>query len=258
MKSGPQLLLAALIVALGGCAALMPPRPADRDASLRLDRGLAAFDADRYDEAQENLTWVYRHCPSQEAGARALLALAALELDPRNPDASPAKGTELLGRALRSPGTPGWSRPLAETGFLVSLALGAPHPDHAPAGERPAAVPAAADSAAVDSVAAVEIEPGAEPGPWTAVAAELPEPLDPDEVADVYGCGSVIDGTTWTTPTLPTLPGPSMAAMLSEMQAQRDSIAVSADTLREELNAARGQLAATREELERIRRTLKP
>jgi hypothetical protein len=279
MKSGPQLLLAALIIALGGCAALMPRPPAERDATVRLDRGLTAYDAVRYQEAREELTWVYRHCPGRQAGSQALAALAALELDPRNRDARPAVGTELLGRLIQDPAVPQWSRPLVETGFLVSLALGAPHPDHHPSTEPiatdpdPGAEPAETppDTAAADAPAGEEPaeEPAGEPVPVDSGAAApapaapvavavAPEPLDPAAVQDVYGCGPVVEVEGWYAPALPELPGPSMAVMLSEMQSERDSIAMTADTLRQELAAAREQLAATREELERIRRTLKP
>ncbi|MFP4623722.1 MAG: hypothetical protein ACLFRX_06035, partial [Gemmatimonadota bacterium] len=121
------ILLAPLLAA--GCAAIGPDRSPEQNARFRLDRGLTALDAGRYAAAFDDLAWVYSRCPAREAGAHALAALAALELDPRHPDGRPEVAADLLGRMIQEPGTPRWVRPLAETTFLAARELGAPHPE---------------------------------------------------------------------------------------------------------------------------------
>ena len=264
MTSPRQLTIFAAALVIGGCAALTPDRPEDRDARHRLDRGLSALEAGAYAEAYDDLAWVYSRCPGQETGSRALMALAALELDPRNRQARPAVGSQFLAEAIQDPGAPRWARPLTETGFLTALALGAPHPDRS----APPADTAAADTAIADS-ATVAGSPSRGPD-LTRTPATDADPrghrvaLDPalqgsgDEALPVYGCGDAVAREGWTPPALPTLPGPSMAALLSSAEAGRDSAMVRADTLQAELARVRDQLAATRAELERIRKTLKP
>lgn len=246
MKPALLALTAGLALALGGCAVLDADRSPERDAQLRLERGLSAFAADHYSEAFEDLSWVYLNCPGREAGARALVALAALELDPRNRGARPHVGTELLARAIRSPGTPRWSRPLVETSFLTTLALGAPHPEP-PATAEPA--DSMEDDPLPDSLAGEEVA-GEE------IQEAFPVPSPTREAA--YGCGAPIEPNAWTPPPLPELPGPTMVALLADAEADRDSLASRADTLQTQLEAVQEQLTATRNELERIRRTLKP
>lgn len=244
-------LVSALAIALGACATLQPDRPPERNAEVRLDRGLAALGAGRYGAAFDDLAWVYSHCPGREAGSRALTALAALELDPRNRAGRPDVAAGLIAEMIRDSGTPHWLRPLAETTFLTALALGAPSPDHDPT-----------DRATADDTADA-MDPDAMPlrdRPQVARRAERPGALEPTEstAEPTYGCGPMVRMEGWVAPALPVLPGPSMAAMLRQVERERDSLALHADTLRTQLATAREQLAATREELERIRRTLKP
>lgn len=274
MSRPKQLLVLVVLLAAGGCAALGTERAPERNAQLRLERGLSALNAGYYTEALDDLAWVYSHCPGREAGVHALTALAALELDPRNRLARPALGTDLLGRLTQHPGTPRWNRPLVETTFLTALALGAPHP--APV-DTAAADTAVADTAAGltvpgDTVAGDDVELAGEPladveaaeraAAERAAAGEDPhraalqEPA-PD-VEPVYGCGPAVDAEGWVAPVLPTLPGPTMVALLRDAELERDSLAVRVDTLTKQLTAVREQLTATREELERIRKTLKP
>lgn len=242
MKPPRQLLVLAAVMAVGGCATLVSERPPEQNAELRLDRGLFALEAGMYSEAFDDLAWVYSHCPSGEAGSRALVALAALELDPRNQMARPALGTELLARLLQTPDAPGWVRPLVETTYLTGLALGAPQPtDTTVAGDAQAGTPVhdhdEADEEYMDHAAVAPPEPDADP---------------------VYGCGAKVAVEDWSPSALPTLPGPSMARLLAEAEAKRESTAARADTLRSRLATVTEELEATRAELERIRKTLKP
>jgi hypothetical protein len=278
-----KLLALTAVLAVAGCAVLQPRQAPERNAALRLDRGLEALEGGHYREAFDDLAWVYSNCPVHENGVRALTALAAMELDPRNLAARPSIGTQLLGRLIQTQATPGWIRPMAETGLLTAVALGAAHPDGpaetdvadstraTPADTTvdPAAVPnvadsataaAASDPATADSATAVMEAP---PTPTATLAvARTPDPrlraFGPGERDPVYGCGDAIDTDDWTPPALPRLPGPSMADMLLSTEANRDAMALQMDSLRQRLETVNEQLTATRAELERIRKTLRP
>lgn len=284
MKSPTLLLVLSLVALAGGCAALTPAPPPEQNAEVRLERGLAALEVGRYTQAFDDLAWVYTHCPGRTAGSHALVALAALELDPRNRVARPAVATELLGRVIRDPGTPDWLRPMAEAGFLTALALGAPHPDGLPAPD-PAPDPVA-DSAITgdpleraDSVDRAEPPAHADSLEQADPAAELPAAVTKEEapaerpvpdpspanpataaVEPAYGCGPriAVDEQGRMASALPTLPGPSMATLLARSEAVRDSAIGRTEALQRELAAVREQLQATEAELERIRKTLKP
>ena len=235
------LLLGTLVT---GCAALGTERPPERNATLRLDRGLAALDAGAHREAFDDLAWVYSHCAGREAAARAAVALAALELDPRNRAARPDIGTDLLGRVIRDPATAEWVRPLAETAFLAALALGAPAPDAA--------------EATVDDAEGEAAHAEAPVGTPASPDEVLPVPA-PGAAGDrVYGCGDIVEVDDAAVASLPRLPGPSMAELLAETEAEREAAQGRADSLQQQLVAVEEELSATRSELERIRKTLKP
>jgi hypothetical protein len=268
-----KLLPLTAVLAVAGCAMLRTEQAPERNAALRLDRGLEALDAGHYREAFDDLAWVYSNCPVNENGVRALTALAAIELDPRNRAARPSVGTELLGRLIQHRATPGWVRPMAETGLLTAMALGATDPDR-PAGiadsarsapadptaaDAPTPEPASADSTPADS-GSTAVTPAAPTA--TLTVAPAPEPalrmFGSGERDPVYGCGEAVDMDDWTPPALPRLPGPSMADMLVRAEANRDAMALQVDSLRHRLDAVKEQLSATQAELERIRKTLKP
>lgn len=247
MTAPKRLLIPALVATLAGCAAITPERAPEQNAQHRLDRGLAAIGAGLYAEAFEDLAWVYSHCYGRQAASHALTALAALELDPRNAAARPQLGTELLGQVIQEPGAPGWVRPLAESAFLAALALGAPHPYGAGSGTE--GHDHAGDPGPLsDSGPHFDDEPRVHPALGATIA----------DQGTVYGCGRAVQSEGWVTPTLPTLPGPSMAELLASAQQRRDATVARADTLRQELALVKEQLTATRAELDRIRETLKP
>ncbi len=280
MKRATLLLVFAVATGIGGCATLTAKRSEDQNARFRLERGLTALDSGAYTAAFDDLAWVYSQCTGREAAGQALLALAALELDPRNERARPAVGTDLLGRAITGAEAPRWARPLAETSFLTALALGAPHPaPPAPSGPMVERTDAATGTAALSDATTdtAALETGA-PGTSATDAHRAPVSHDPDEPATTaaqalpprgmaagagggeaaYGCGPVVEARDTATAVLPELPGPSMAALLSRAESRRDSLTVTTELLQRELISLREQLAATRAELERIRKTLKP
>jgi hypothetical protein len=234
----------AVLTVVAGCATLRPA-PAGYNASTRLAAGLAAHDEGRYAAAFEEFAWVARSCPGREAGVQARAALASLELDPRNRAGRPGVGTELLADLILDPVTPGWMRPVLQNTYLLSLGLGAP-PARRPVADtaaRPAAPLVPADTAV----------PAADRQPPAAVA-----PVSPASAVPVRGCGPVLVATAAPPPTLPTLPGPSLRALLAEAETERDQLAGRTAAMETELARLRDELARTRSELERIRRTLRP
>jgi hypothetical protein len=263
----------ALVLGTAGCAALQPAPPADRDAALRLESGLAALEAGRTAAAYEELAWVAAHCTARSAGLHARLGLVALELDPRNEAGRPAIGTELLAELILDETTPLWLRPALESSYLMARGLGAPAPGamaRAPAdeaGDAPQADPPVTDTAAAAlppaDTAAVDTMPVAAgpPEPVPDEAVEAPAPLEawltPAD-GPVYGCGEVLVPVARPATELPTLPGPSLAAMLTRVREERDAQAARATGLDTEIAELRRQLEATRAELDRIRRTLRP
>jgi hypothetical protein len=260
----------ALLLFAAGCAALRPAPP-ERDAALRLAQGLAAFDAGQYNEAFDQLAWVYAHCPGRQAGLEAAISMAALELDPRHPSGRPAVGAQLLASVILDPTTPDWVRQIARTTYLISLGLGAPPAPSPPAADtpptegdeppaEPVTPPTEGDAPPAEPVTpptegdappAEPVTPPAEP------AATLPR-QDASYAGFAFGCGPVLRDVGPAPSELPTLPGPSLAAMLTETEAERDALAAQTATLLEELTRLRRELTETRAELERIRRTLRP
>jgi hypothetical protein len=269
------------IVSAAGCATLGPPPP-DQDASVRLAAGLAALDAGRYAESFDELVWVLASCPDRQAGLHARVALAALELDPRNPVSRPGVGAELLGELIQSPGTPDWLRPLSATAYLLALGLGAPAAaDTAAPADEPAPAPAVVDEPHHPVAPEVPAAPAPDTGPVLPAADTRPpgepvrEPEDPVQAAGdpvqaaeltpvvtsrrpVFGCGPLLEKEPEVVAELPVLPGPSLAALLAETERDRDRVEELARAMESELDRLRLELAEARSELERIRRTLRP
>lgn len=107
---------------LTGCATVLH-RTSEPDA--RLDAGLLALAEKDYPVAFDNLVWVVTNHPDEPAGRRALQALVALDLDPRNPQRRINVGAQLAARFLRRDDVSAWERPLIETVYLLAVELGA-------------------------------------------------------------------------------------------------------------------------------------
>lgn len=245
MMRPKHLLVPAILIGLGACSALRPAPLMERDATYRLDRGLRALDAGRYREAFDDLVWVESRCAGHVRGAEARVALAALELDPRNERGRAGLGTDLLGQLLRDPVTRAWVRPIAETSYLMAMSLGAP-----PAPELMAEPPA--PEAAVNADTAADADAAAD------VGGARPLPTAPPADEPAHGCGSRVYAEGWAAPRLPELPGPGLAARLSDAEASRNAAAARADSVGRELERVTQRLAETEAELERIRKTLQP
>lgn len=249
-----------------------PERSPEQDASHRLERGLAALDAGLYREAFDDLAWVQAHCPDRVAGARAVAALAAVELDPRNETGRPGLGTALLGRFIQDPARPEWAVPLAETSYLLARGLGAPPAEGEPRPEVAEVDTATADSVPAVSADSVPVESADSVASDTVTADSLGAPspavdsprvrledvLPPRASEAAYGCGAAVDTASWTPPPLPQPPGPSLLEVIATLEGQRDAMASRADTLVSEVATLRRRLTETENELERIRKTLRP
>jgi hypothetical protein len=176
---------------LTGCATLKGSL--ESRAEERLEASLAALARGDYRAAHEGLAWVAEHDAGDKHGRRALLALAALELDPRNPDRRIAAGTDVAASYLTLEEKDSWTNPVAQTLYLLGLELGA-------AEERVEKAERAAERAAAR---------------------------------------------------LPSLPGPSVSARIRNVEQERDRLKSRVETLEKEL----GEKV---QELERIRKTIRP
>lgn len=281
-----------LALLLGSCAALRTTAPPESDAEFRLTQGLLALRAGQHAEAFDQFVWVQAHCPGREAGARAQAVLAAMELDPNHAGGRPAVGMELLEGLIMGADTPDWMRPMARTTYLLALGLGARGPaSPETAAEPPAGEPEASPepdpaeplpdepAAPAEERPGLELEPVTPAEPDTAAELEAPPAPAPDEPGEdtvaapggvterrqiqadpgpIHGCGRPVESALPADARLPTLPGPSLAAMLGAVEADLEAEAERTAALEAELATARRELAETRAELERIRRTLRP
>lgn len=182
----------ALAVLLTGCATLKAPLASRGEE--RLEESLAAFARGDYRTAQEGLSWVAQNDADEAHGRAALLALAAVELDPRNPARRIAVGTDVAASYLALRDKEGWTNPVAQTMYLLGLELGA------------------AEERVEKAERAVE----------RANAARLPS-----------------------------LPVPSVSARIRTTEQERDKLKARVEVLEK-------QLAEKEQELERIRKTIRP
>lgn len=258
MRAKP-LLTVALLLGTASCTMVTTATPPERDADVRMDLGLAALENQQFRAAFDELSWVYTQCAGYERGVQALVGLAALELDARNEAGRPGTGAELLARLITEPGQPDWLRPLTESSYLMALALGAPAVGQAGAAPDTGAA-VTPDTLPGDTAPATSGEPLAEAAPDD--RRRLPPPgqrerLRTNRDEPVYNCGAPVP-TDEATRSLPTLPGPSLVALLAEAEAARDASTSRTEALNAELQALRQRLQETEQELERIRRTLRP
>jgi hypothetical protein len=114
------LAIAGLLV---GCATFKAPL--ESSSEKRFEEALAALGRGDYRSAHEGLSWVAQHDADDKRGQQALLTLAALELDPRNPSRRIAAGADVAASYLGLAEKPAWTNPLAQTLYLLGLELGA-------------------------------------------------------------------------------------------------------------------------------------
>jgi hypothetical protein len=109
---------------LVGCATLKAPL--ESRGEQRFEEALAALGRGDYRSAHEGFTWVAQNERDDDHGQHALLILAALELDPRNPERRIAQGADVAASYLGVPDKEeNWTVPVAQTLYLLGLELGA-------------------------------------------------------------------------------------------------------------------------------------
>ncbi|HUF11620.1 MAG TPA: hypothetical protein VMN78_00805 [Longimicrobiales bacterium] len=223
--------------------------------------GVSALDLGDFSLAAGHLAPVAAICPVDETGRRAMLLLAAGELDPRNPDGRPDAAAELTAFQIARPGqAEPWAAVLAAELYALSLDYGAdaipPNDppdvgviwsrylddgDFAARRAAPAREPVGAeadDTARADvAVAAVVAPPAVE------------SPRNGGPLCDVP---SPIRGLT-----LPELTGPPAGAG-RRGEPGTPGAGEDARALMAEVDRLRAQLAEKEQELDRIRRTLRP
>ncbi len=200
-----------LVLSLGAglaCARARPGGPRAPGPEQRLAQSLASLDSGQYAQATRELQALAQMYPNRPLGREALLATAAAELDPRNPERQLDQGAALMGQYLQSAAASDWTRPVAQTLYLLSLELGATT-------ER--AQQAEADAARARAQAS------------RASARALPD-----------------------------LPGPSIATRMSDLEHDRDRLTARVHDLEAGTAQLQKTLADTVQELQRIRRTLRP
>ncbi len=126
-RPAPFIASLAVFCALGACASagIVGDTSDAPDPESVLRQGVDALGSGHFREAHEDLSWVYTHYPEQDVGRRALLVIAAAEMDPRNPDQRLTVGARLLERFFAPDSIAGWQEPVAESMYLLALDLGA-------------------------------------------------------------------------------------------------------------------------------------
>ena len=118
----PALLTGLLVLGLPACATL--ENTFGSEAEDQFDTGIAALQRGDYAAANRSLNWVIERHGDEPIGKKALLVVAALEVDPRNPQRRLALGSDLAGAYLQK-NRGDWSQPVAQALYLLALEMGA-------------------------------------------------------------------------------------------------------------------------------------
>jgi chemotaxis protein histidine kinase CheA len=233
------LLVALVGLAGSGCAALRAePEP---DPEQHLAWGLTALENQDYQTAHAHLAWLVSYFWNQPVGQRAMLALAAAEMDPRNPGRRLGIGAQIASDYLRLEETAAWLRPVVESAYLMALELGAAEEEIAQLSQEREAAQAAARQARAQAQRAQQAARAAEAEARRArAAASAPAPA-PAPARQV-----------------PALPGPPVTARVRELEQERSRLTQRATELERQVANRDAELERTRRELDRIRRTLQP
>jgi hypothetical protein len=113
--------IALFTAGVAGCATIRVEQGPDPEERLR--QGLSVLAGHDFARARPLLERVYLDHWQEPEGRQALLALAAAEVDSRNPERRLGVGLELAGRYL-SMDVPDWTVPAAESLYLLAFELG--------------------------------------------------------------------------------------------------------------------------------------
>ena len=119
----PALLAGLFVLGLPGCATL--ENAFGSEAEDQFDTGIAALQRGDYTAANRSLNWVIQRHGDEPIGKKALLVVAALEVDPRNPQRRLTLGSDLAGAYLQKNSEADWSQPVAQALYLLALEMGA-------------------------------------------------------------------------------------------------------------------------------------
>lgn len=118
--------LPALLVAASASGCALTALTGDPSAaSPRLQRATAALEAGEFGAAERDLRWLAARCEAGDSGRKALLLLAASQLDTGNPYGTPYAAAELAARYLRLPDARPEDLPVARSLYRLALDLGA-------------------------------------------------------------------------------------------------------------------------------------
>lgn len=223
-----------LVAGLAACATFRggddPPEVTPRE---RLIEAAAALDRGDFRTAYADLSWVYTHCPASRVGRDALLLMATAELDPRNEARRPDVAASLAAEYLALPAAPVEVRPAATSIYLVARELGA-EPPRVDASALPDSLVRLSD----------ECDPRAPAGlPPTARARGLDDESLPTAERPLW---------------LPELPVAPVPERIARLEAQRDSVSAQMAALLEQVKQLQARVASQQQEIERIRKTLRP
>lgn len=215
-------------------AAPVPGSP-EADAAGRLAAGAAALEIGNFSAARNDLGWVYTRCPATEAGQTALLLLAATYLDPRNQERRPDLAAAMAALVAEDPDSPPTLSSAGTSLFLLAREQGAPAP-------HTGALREAAREARRTGTGCTEGAPRTRLSLFEMAAR-------PDERTD---------GENAAPSALPDLGQLSVPERIAAVTAQRDSLARRVTELEAQVKALNDRVAIQQQELERIRRTLRP
>lgn len=122
MNKRAMLLVALAAGVLVGCATLRSAGSGTENE--RFEAGVKSLAAGDYEAARTQLDWVAQHYAVKTVGQRALLILAAIEMDPRNPTRRLDAGADKAAAFLRLPERDRWVDPVAQTLYLQAIELG--------------------------------------------------------------------------------------------------------------------------------------
>ena len=123
MKMARWVAAVAVIFGTTACAAVRGVGAPD--PQQRFERAVAALTAQDFATALPELDALYRAYWDKPVGQRALVVLAAANLDPRNPSRSLWGGADYAARLIGIDESAPWLRPLSESLYLVAVELGA-------------------------------------------------------------------------------------------------------------------------------------
>jgi hypothetical protein len=210
-------ILAVLAVTVsGGCAQI--PGLGRPDPASEFEVGIEALDRGDYATGFDVLYPIYRRHWDQAIGQRALMALMAAEIDPRNDNRRLWSTADMAATYLQIPEVPSWTMPVARAIYLLSIELGATE-------ERVARAEAERDQAQARAATAERQR--------TAQAGASPE----------RG--------------LPEFTGQTVPARLRAVEGERDELRRRVQQLEQRLAERERQLRENEQELERIRRTIR-